>query len=78
MIALDVLVPGGSFICKIFQGGDFDRFMAQVKNEFKTCKIYKPKSTRKASKEIYVIGLSKKIKEHETCQEGTGGNHVGS
>ncbi len=59
VIAQKVLVPGGSFICKIFQGEDFSRFSALVKASFKTCKNYRPKSTRKASKEVYVIGIKK-------------------
>jgi 23S rRNA (uridine2552-2'-O)-methyltransferase len=61
LIARKTLVPGGSFVCKIFQGEDFDRFLALVKETFQSCKIYKPRSTRKASKEIYIIGLNKQI-----------------
>ncbi len=55
-----VLVKGGSFVCKIFQGPDFEKFYNLVKKEFKKYKIYKPKSSRKASKEIYIIGQAKK------------------
>ncbi len=51
------LTPSGSFVCKIFQGEDFKQFTDAVKARFKTCKIFKPESTRKASKEIYIIGL---------------------
>jgi len=61
-IAQHVLVPGGSFACKIFQGPDFEQFLGSVRTNFKTTKIFKPQSSRKASKEIYVIGLNfKKI-----------------
>ncbi len=60
MIARETLIPGGAFICKIFQGEDFDRFLALVREDYKSYKIYKPKSTRKASKEIYIIGMGKK------------------
>lgn len=59
-IALDALKPGGSFVCKIFQGEDFRQFVDSVKTSFKTHKIFKPQSSRKASKEIYIIGLGKK------------------
>jgi 23S rRNA (uridine2552-2'-O)-methyltransferase len=59
-IAQKALLPGGSFICKIFQGEDFNPFLDLVKSGYKSFKIYKPQSTRKASKEIYVIGLEKK------------------
>ena len=56
-IAEMVLNPGGSFICKIFQGEEFKEFSDIVKNRFKRHKIFKPQSSRKESKEIFVIGL---------------------
>ncbi|MBW2240131.1 MAG: RlmE family RNA methyltransferase, partial [Deltaproteobacteria bacterium] len=31
-----------------------------VKMRFNRCKIFKPQSSRKASKEIYIIGLGKR------------------
>jgi len=59
-IALNVLLPGGSFACKIFQGEDFKPFSDSIKENFVTCNIFKPKSSRKASKEIYIIAKRKK------------------
>ena len=59
-IAQSILLPGGSFVCKIFQGPDFNLFLDAVRSGFKGLKIFKPQSSRKASKEIYVIGLGKK------------------
>lgn len=59
-IAEDRLLPGGSFVCKIFQGEDFALFINRVKAVFCSHKIFKPQSSRKASREIYVIGLNKK------------------
>jgi 23S rRNA (uridine2552-2'-O)-methyltransferase len=59
-IAQSVLVPGGSFVCKIFQGPDFQAFTDIVNANFKGLKIFKPRSSRKASKEIFVIGKGKK------------------
>jgi len=56
-IAHKILLPGGSFVCKIFQGADFKQFSDVVRANFKEQKIFKPRSSRKASKEIYVIGL---------------------
>jgi 23S rRNA (uridine2552-2'-O)-methyltransferase len=55
-IAQKILRPQGSFVCKIFQGSDFNRFIDSVRTDFKTQKIFKPRSSRKASKEIYIIG----------------------
>ena len=59
-IARNVLLPGGSFVCKIFQGPDFNQFVNSVRVSFDKQKIFKPKSSRKASKEIFVIGLGYK------------------
>ncbi len=59
-IAEMTLIAGGSFVCKIFQGEDFKTFVESVRSVFKIHRIFKPKSSRKASKEIYVIGLRKK------------------
>jgi 23S rRNA (uridine2552-2'-O)-methyltransferase len=59
-IAQMTLITGGSFVCKIFQGEDFKTFVESVRSVFKVHRIFKPKSSRKASKEIYVIGLRKK------------------
>jgi len=59
-IAGEVLASGGAFVCKIFQGEDFEGFVAEVKAGFQTCKTFKPRSTRKESKETYVIGVGKK------------------
>lgn len=59
-IAEMVLKPGGSFMCKIFQGEEFKEFSDNVRNRFKGHKIFKPLSSRKESKEIFVVGLGYK------------------
>lgn len=59
-IADKTLVPGGSFICKIFQGSDFKAFTDAVKQRFNRQAAFRPQSTRKASREVFVIGLGKK------------------
>ena len=59
-ISESYLLAGGCFVCKIFQGTDFKEFSDTVKNMFKDQKIFKPQSSRKASKEIYIIGIGKK------------------
>ena len=58
-IATTVLLPGGTFVCKIFQGSEFNDFSESVKRSFRKYKIYKPQSSRKASKEIFIIGTGK-------------------
>lgn len=59
-IARKILEPGGSFVCKIFQGEDFSGFIGEVASDFERHKIFKPQSCRKESKEIYIIGMGKK------------------
>jgi 23S rRNA (uridine2552-2'-O)-methyltransferase len=59
-LAQNMLKPGGSFVCKIFQGEDFKAFSDSVKGSFNKTRIFKPQSSRKASREIYIIGLGKK------------------
>ena len=54
------LLPGGAFVCKIFQGEDFNQFIQRIKSLFNLHRIFKPQSSRKASREIYVIGLNKR------------------
>jgi 23S rRNA (uridine2552-2'-O)-methyltransferase len=59
-IAEKTLVPGGGFVCKIFQGRDFKAFTDAVKSRFDRQAAFRPQSTRKASREVYVIGIRKK------------------
>jgi 23S rRNA (uridine2552-2'-O)-methyltransferase len=58
-IAENTLVPGGSFVCKIFQGGDTNAFADAVKSRFERQTALRPKSTRKASREVFIIGLGR-------------------
>ncbi|MFP4572211.1 MAG: RlmE family RNA methyltransferase [Desulfobacterales bacterium] len=62
-VADRALCPGGSFVCKIFQGPGFKEFSEAAKARFKTMKIFKPSSCRKDSREIYIIGTGKKQEE---------------
>ncbi|MDD9302783.1 MAG: RlmE family RNA methyltransferase [Desulfobacter sp.] len=58
--ALKTLWAKGHFVCKIFQGNEFKAFEKEVKASFRECKIFKPESCRKQSKEIYIIAKGKK------------------
>lgn len=49
------LKAGGDMILKIFQGSDFNDFLAKLKLSFKKIKIFKPKASRARSKEIYLL-----------------------
>ena len=56
-IAMKILKKGGNFVCKNFQSQDSKILIDKVKKNFNKQKIFKPKSSRKASNEIFVIGL---------------------
>jgi len=56
-MAQKYLKPGGHFVCKIFQGEDTKKIIDTVRDCFSETRIFRPKTTRKASKEIYIIGI---------------------
>lgn len=68
-VADNFLVQDGNFVCKIFQGNDFIAFQKMVKAKFKECKIFKPDSCRKQSKEIYIIAKCKNQGGDTKCQD---------
>ena len=51
----EVLSENGFFISKIFMGGTFNEIVALGKKIFKEVKVFKPKSSRKDSKESFII-----------------------
>ena len=53
--AKDQLKPNGSFISKIFMGSTFNEIVGEAKLTFKETNIYKPPSSRKESKESFII-----------------------
>jgi len=55
-IAKKVLKPKGNFLCKIFQGAEFDEFCREIRKHFDFFKVSKPKASRKESREMYLIG----------------------
>ena len=50
-----VISEKGFFISKIFMGGTFNEIVALGKKIFKEVKVFKPKSSRKDSKESFII-----------------------
>lgn len=49
--------PGGHFIAKLFHSEDFTAFRDLLKARFEKVEVLRPKSTRKESKEIFLIGI---------------------
>ena len=53
--AIEMLRPKGIFLSKIFMGSTFNEIVAKAKINFKESKIFKPPSSRKDSKESFII-----------------------
>ncbi len=53
--AQNVLVKGGSFLIKLFQGAGFEDFHQEVKKCFASTVIRKPDSSRSRSNEVYIL-----------------------
>ena len=51
----EIISPNGFFISKIFMGGSFNEIVAAGKKIFKELKVFKPQSSRKDSKESFII-----------------------
>jgi 23S rRNA (uridine2552-2'-O)-methyltransferase len=57
MFAREVLRPGGTFLCKVLQGGTEAELLAGLKRDFATVKHVKPAASRPDSAELYVLAL---------------------
>jgi len=53
--AKDILKDNGVFLCKIFMGSTFNEIMDELKLIFRQIKVFKPTSSRKDSKESFII-----------------------
>ena len=51
----DIITENGFFISKIFMGSTFNEIVALGKKIYKEVKVFKPKSSRKDSKESFII-----------------------
>ena len=54
-LARRVLKPGGSFVCKVFQGEGFDEFVRDARNSFERVRVIKPEASRPGSREVYLV-----------------------
>jgi len=53
--AREVLAPGGSFLCKVLQGGTEPALLAELKRDFASVKHVKPPASRSDSAELYLL-----------------------
>ncbi|HQT47735.1 MAG: rRNA methyltransferase [Acidocella sp. 20-63-7] len=53
--ATEILIPGGAFVAKLFQGGAERDMLNTLKLRFRNVRHAKPPASRKDSKEMYVV-----------------------
>ena len=55
LFSKEVLTKGGQFVSKIFMGSPFNEIIVSAKAIFKEVRVFKPKSSRKDSKESFIV-----------------------
>jgi 23S rRNA (uridine2552-2'-O)-methyltransferase len=58
-LSLQLVKKGGYLLVKIFQGSEFQNFIKRMKKHYQDVSIIKPDSSRKESREIFILGLKK-------------------
>jgi len=53
--AVALLAPGGSFVCKVLQGGAQGELLAALKRDFAAVRHVKPPASRADSSEVYLV-----------------------
>jgi 23S rRNA (uridine2552-2'-O)-methyltransferase len=56
-LAEGLLEVGGNMLVKVFQGEFFKRYLEEVRTYFKSVRTLKPKASRKASAEMYILAI---------------------
>ncbi len=64
-LADDILKPHGSIIAKVFQGEDLRAFVAAEKKYYAKISLFKPKSSRKESRELFIIALDRRVQSDQ-------------
>jgi 23S rRNA (uridine2552-2'-O)-methyltransferase len=59
-IADNILEKNGNLVMKVFQGAEYKDLLNKLKKKFGQLKTTKPPSSRKKSKEMYLVGLGYK------------------
>ena len=60
-LAKRVLKPGGSFVCKIFQGEGSDDFIREARQSFAKVRVMKPEASRPSSREVYLVARNYRL-----------------
>jgi 23S rRNA (uridine2552-2'-O)-methyltransferase len=54
------LAQGGSFVAKVFEGGDFEVLLREIRAAYGTVKLVRPDATRDRSREVFVVATGKR------------------
>lgn len=55
-LAQHLLVPGGAFVSKVFQGEGVEPWLADIRRCFSRVVTRKPEASRPRSREVYIVG----------------------
>ena len=55
IFSIEIINKNGSFVSKIFMGSSFNEIVALGKKLFREVRVFKPQSSRKDSKESFII-----------------------
>ena len=57
--AEEMLIKGGGFVAKVFQGGGERELIQKMRPLFSAAKTFKPEASRARSFEVYVVGVNR-------------------
>jgi len=63
-LALDVadgqLEAGGAFVAKVFEGGEFEGLLREIRLAYGSVRLVRPEATRDRSREVFVVAQGKR------------------
>lgn len=62
-LSVALLSPGGAFVAKVFQGQDLRLVQGELSRHFAKVRVAKPRSSRPASREVYLVALGFRVVE---------------
>lgn len=57
-LAQKILKPGGHLVTKIFPGSEFPDYLKSLRANFHKVQTFEPKSSRKTSREVYLVAMN--------------------
>jgi 23S rRNA (uridine2552-2'-O)-methyltransferase len=73
-LALELLEPGGAFVCKVFDGQDAHPFVLSLRPHFAEVKRARPEAVRKNSREFFVVATGFRGRQGSNAKVDSGGS----